>query len=144
MRLFVGSFAVKIELSHYIIIITFCLCLFLALGKRRSEYKSSLDTARANLKSYNIAFFDCSLSILGGTIVLAYILYSIEPSVVNRMQTNYLYLTGFFVLIGILRYLQLIFVFDKAEDPSMVVLSDRFLQIVICLWTLSFFVLLYL
>ncbi|WP_104762731.1 UbiA prenyltransferase family protein [Helicobacter aurati] len=143
LRLFIGSFAAQVALSHWIIVITFCLSLFLALAKRRGEWQVS-HTMRPCLQDYNLPFFDCALGVLAAIILIAYILYSIDSSVTIRMQTSSLYLTSIFVLLGILRYLQLTFVMNKTEDPSKVVLKDRFLQIVISLWIISFFVLLYL
>ena len=49
-----------------------------------------------------------------------------------------------FVLLGLLRYLQKALVDQQTGDPTRVLLTDRFTQLVVAAWVVSFLVLIYL
>ena len=142
LRLFAGGVATGITLSYWIIIITFLLALFLALAKRRDDVLLSLagKETRKNIDGYNLEFVNSTMTLMAGVIVVSYILYSISPEVVAKLHTHYLYLTTFFVVLGIFRYMQLTFVEEKTGSPTKIVVKDRFLKVTILLWLLSFFV----
>ena len=70
-------------------------------------------------------------------------MYTVSPDVEARIGTRYLYLTTVFVLLGILRYLQLTLVDNKSGDPTKTMLRDRFLQVVVVLWLLAFLFIIY-
>lgn len=75
--------------------------------------------------------------------LVCYIMYTVSPEVVQRFHTNYLYLTSAFVLIGLLRYIQIAVVDKKSGDPTKVILKDRFTQLVVLLWLISFLFIIY-
>lgn len=77
---------------------------------------------------------------MSGVIVVAYILYTVSDEVIERLNSQYLFLTTFFVILGIMRYMQLTFVEQNSGSPTKIVLKDRFLQITIMFWLASFFV----
>lgn len=77
---------------------------------------------------------------MSGVIVVAYILYTVSEEVIRRLNSEYLYLTSFFVILGIMRYMQITFVEQNSGSPTKLILKDRFLQISIFLWLVSFFV----
>lgn len=136
-RLFVGSNATNIPLSHWIIITTFLLALFLALAKRRDEVMLDSSTS-PKYASYNRTFLDIAMSISASLVMVAYIFYSIDLGVNSRFGTHNLYLTSVFVLLGIFRYMQLTFVKNDSGDPARILLKDRFLQCSILAWFVSF------
>lgn len=136
-RLFVGSNATNIPLSHWIIITTFLLALFLALAKRRDEVMLDSSTS-PKYASYNRTFLDIAMSISASLVMVAYIFYSIDLGVNSRFGTHNLYLTSVFVLLGIFRYMQLTFVKNDSGDPARILLKDRFLQCTILAWFVSF------
>lgn len=70
-------------------------------------------------------------------------MYTISPEVVSRFNCNYVYITSFFVLLGILRYIQLTIVGEKSGSPTNVLLYDRFIQVCVCSWIASFAVIIY-
>lgn len=140
-RVVVGGVACNIPLSHWIIIMTFLLALFLAFAKRRDDvvyYKTTGVKLRHNLLGYNVDFLNAALSILATITIVAYVMYAVSPEVVRRIGSEYLYLTSFFVIVGILRYLQLTFVELKSGDPTTIFLHDRFMQCCILGWVLLF------
>ncbi len=140
LRLYAGFSATHIELSHWLIIITFLLSLFLALGKRRDDilYSKENTVVRKAIKGYNLNFINLTMSIVSGIIILAYILYCITPDTITRFNSEHLYLTVFFVILGFFRYLQLIFVYNRVSDPVEILYTDRFLQISIMCWIAMF------
>lgn len=142
LRLFAGAAAIDIDVSMWIVLVTFLLALFLAAAKRRDEYMHYLDgkKVRKNIDGYNLEMLNAIIVFLASVTVMAYIMYTVSPSVIQRIGNDKLYLTTGFVIVGILRYLQLTFVFQKSGSPTKIVIKDVFLQIVIILWLFSFYV----
>ena len=141
LRLFVGSAVTGIPLSMWIVIMTFLLALFLALAKRRDDVLLFLDTGekmRKVIDGYNLQLIDGAMMIMGSVVIVAYILYTTSKDVIQRLHSEHLYLTALFVVVGILRYLQIIFVEKNGGSPTNILLKDRFIQITILAWILSF------
>ena len=67
----------------------------------------------------------------------------VSPDVVERFDTPYLYLTFVFVLLGLLRYIQIAVVDKKSGDPTKIILRDHFSQIIVVAWILTFLVMIY-
>lgn len=142
LRLFAGACMIDARLSMWIIIMTFLLALFLAIAKRRDDVLLSLEgkETRKNIDGYNLEFVNAIMVLMSGVIIVAYILYTVSDEVISRLHTEYLYITAFFVILGIIRYMQITFVEENSGSPTKIVLKDRFLQITILLWLTSFFV----
>ena len=75
--------------------------------------------------------------------LVCYIMYTVSPEVTGKLGTDSLYLTSVFVIMGLLRYLQIAVVDEKSGDPTDIALHDRFTQIVVVCWMLSFLLLIY-
>ena len=141
LRLFVGSSVTNIILSKWIIIMTFLLSLFLALSKRRDDVIIYSDTGRKMRKSidgYNLEFLDASMSIMASIVIVAYTIYTAS------FNSEYLYLTTFFVILGILRYLKIALVHKNSGSPTRIVNGDRFMKLILIGWVVSFGLILYL
>ena len=140
LRLFAGSVSTGIELSMWIIIITFLLAIFLSLAKRRDDVLLSLEgkSTRKNIDGYNLEFVNATMVLMSGVVIVSYILYTVSEQVIHRLGTQYLYLTSFFVIIGIFRYMQITFVENNSGSPSKIVVKDMFMKITILLWIVSF------
>lgn len=146
LRLFVGSEAGEIYLSHWIIVMTFLLALFLSLAKRRDDvliYIKTQKKMRKVIDGYNIKFLDSAMMMTSSIVIVSYILWSISIEVKERLSTENLFITVIFVVIGILRYMQLTFVYEKSGNPSKTLLKDKFLITTILLWIFSFIIFLY-
>jgi hypothetical protein len=98
---------------------------------------------RKSIKGYNLELLNVVLALVCAVIVVAYFMYTMSPEVVQRMGTYRLYYTCLFVLAGIMRYLQIIFVQAAAGSPTRILYKDRFVQISILLWIASFYLLIY-
>jgi decaprenyl-phosphate phosphoribosyltransferase len=144
LRIFMGGAATHIPISPWIVIMTFLLALFLALAKRRDDLLLDQgDRVRKAIDGYNREFISLAMSIMASVIIVAYILYTVSPEVVAKHGTHSLYISSVWVLLGLLRYLQITFVEEKSGSPTLVLIKDYLLQAVIGLWLVNIFILLY-
>ncbi len=141
LRIFAGAVVINVEVSMWIIIITFLLTLFLSIAKRKEDVilQGNGQNTRKNIDNYNIEFINASMVLMASVIIVAYILFTVSPEVEIKFGTKYLYITSFFVVIGILKYMQLVFVKESSSDPTELIFKSKFLQMVILLWLLSFY-----
>lgn len=146
LRVVVGGFATCIMLSHWIILMTFLLALFLALAKRRDDvilYAEKGVLMRRNVNRYNVSFLNQAITIVASVTLVAYIMYTVSEEVINRFHNHYIYITSIWVLLGILRYLQLTVVDVKSGSPTKVLLKDHFTQLSILGWVVTFVFIIY-
>jgi decaprenyl-phosphate phosphoribosyltransferase len=145
LRIYMGGAATDIPISPWIVIMTFLLALFLALAKRRDDLLLTDEDGpiRKAIDGYNREFISLAMSVMASVIIVAYILYTVSPEVVAKHGTHRLYITGIWVLLGLLRYLQITFVEEKSGSPTLVLIKDFVLQAVIGLWLVNIFILLY-
>ena len=128
-----------VELSPWLIVCTFCLCLFLGFGKRRSElaeYGEQASTFRRVHELYSKGMLDQMLSITSGVTVVAFVMYTLHPHTVEWIGNNYLLYTTPFVFYGIFRFLLLI-ESGKASGPVEVMMCDRPFQLTMVGWALA-------
>lgn len=147
LRVTAGGMATGIILSHWIVLTTFLLTLFLAVAKRRDDaaiYETTGVKARKNVECYNMDFLNQSIGVLGSVTIVCYILYTVSDEVVERMGSHYLYVTSVFVLAGIMRYMQITLVDRKSGNPTKVLLQDHFIHVCIIGWISAFTIILYL
>jgi decaprenyl-phosphate phosphoribosyltransferase len=142
LRIYAGSVLIENTPSMWIILVTFLLALFLAFAKRRDDCLLALDgkKTRKNIDGYNLEMVNAAMTLMAGVTVVAYIMYTVSPEVIERLGTHNLYITALFVIIGILRYMQLTFVEQNSGSPTKLVLKDRFLQLVLIGWISSFYI----
>lgn len=146
LRIFAGGFATDINLSHWIVLMTFLLALFLAFAKRRDDvviYDSTGVSVRKNVNRYNLSFMNQAIAIIVSVVMVCYVMYTLSEDVMLRINSQYLYLTSIFVLLGLLRYLQLTIVDVKSGSPTKVLMKDHFIQVCVLLWIILFFLILY-
>lgn len=144
-RVLVGGSAADVHISHWIIIDTFLLALILALSKRRAELNlhGKNVEVRQSLIGYNEGFLDLSLVLFSGVTIVSYIMYCVSDEVMHRLDSNLVYLTSIFVMLGLMRYLQQIIVKKSTKSPVQMLFSDRFLLVVVIAWAASFVFILY-
>jgi hypothetical protein len=123
--------------SPWLYVVTTLGALYIGFGKRRAELALLADGANAHrrvLDGYTIPLLDQFITILSGTTIVAYSLYTFSAP--NLPENHIMMLTIPFVLYGIFRYLYLIQVTHSGGAPEEVLLSDRPLQVSIILWGL--------
>lgn len=146
LRLLAGGLASGIFLSKWIVLMTFLLMLFLSFAKRRDDVVRMNETGEAPRKNtirYNLTFINQAITITASVTLVCYIMYTVSPEVVSHYQSDYLYLTSIFVILGLLRYIQLTVVDKRSGDPTKVILRDRFTQLIVAAWGVTFLVMIY-
>lgn len=147
LRVKAGGIAANIPVSEWLMIMVFLLALFLAIAKRRDDVllkiESGMDMRKAS-KGYNMDFLNVSLALVSAIIIVAYLMYCMSPETMTRFHTYRLYYTCIFVIAGLMRYLQITYVENNTGSPTKILYKDRFVQLTILLWILSFYVLIYL
>jgi len=146
LRLWAGALTAGLPLSYWIVIMTFLLALFLALAKRRDDvliFNTTGKRMRKAVDGYNLQFVDAAMTLMSGIVIVSYIMYCTSEDVIRRVGNDKVYLTALFVIIGVLRYMQLSFVEKNSASPTRVLLGDRILQITVLLWFFVFLILLY-
>ena len=147
MRIMAGGIVTDIWISHWLVLMTFLVTLFLALSKRNDDYRIYEQTGtkpRVSITGYNKTFINEATAIIASITMVCYIMYTMSPEVIERMGTRYVYLTSGWVLAGLLRYLQNMIVYGLSGSPTKSLVKDHFIQICIIGWIASFFAIIYL
>lgn len=146
LRILAGGYATSIHLSKWIVLMTFLLMLFLSFAKRRDDVVRMNETGHAprqNTIRYNLTFINQAITITSSVTLVCYIMYTVSPETIQNFHTDYLYLTSVFVLVGLLRYIQIAVVDKRSGDPTKVMLHDRFMQFVVLAFGLAFLFIIY-
>ncbi len=146
LRMLVGSVVSTVPASDWILLTTFFLTLFVAIGKRRGEI-SFLENEgrdyRPALRYYSGPMLDQALASLMAMSIVCYSLFAASDYALRRFGTDALIYTVPFVVYGALRYFQLIHLDDKGDSPTDVLLTDRPLWLCIVLWGVTCLVIIY-
>lgn len=147
MRVLAGGLTTNVWVSHWLVMLTFLVTLFLALSKRNDDYRIYEQTGikpRVSITGYNRTFINEATAIVASVTMVSYIMYTMSEEVIARMGTRYVYLTSGWVLAGLLRYLQNMVVFGLSGSPTKSLVKDHFIQLCILGWIASFFAIIYL
>lgn len=146
LRIVAGGAAIHVGISHWLILMTMLLTLFLGFAKRRDDvmrYKKTGIPPRPNTVRYNFTFLNEATTVCGSVMLVCYIMYTVSPAVIASFNNHHIYLTSVYVLLGLLRYMQLAVVDENTGDPTLTLLRDRFMQVVVVAWLLTFVVIIY-
>ncbi|KAA2238515.1 decaprenyl-phosphate phosphoribosyltransferase [Chitinophaga agrisoli] len=147
LRIKAGGIASNTAVSSWLMVMVFLLALFMAVAKRRDDVlikEASGTEMRKASKGYNMDFMNVMLALLSAVIIVCYLMYTLDPTTIGRFGTHRLYYTTLFVIAGLLRYLQITYVENNTGSPTKILYKDRFIQLTIALWILSFYVIIYL
>ncbi len=145
-RIYAGGVLTNVTISHWLAIMVFLLALFLVVAKRKDDLivqESIGGQVRKASAYYNTEFVNSVITLLSATILVAYMMYTLSEEVTQRLGSEYLFTTTIFVVAGILRYLQIIFVEKRSGSPTEIFLTDKFIVLTILGWILSFYFLIY-
>lgn len=146
LRAAAGAVVIDVPISHWLLVVTVLLALFLALSKRRHELVLLADSAtehRPILGEYSPYLLDQMIGVVTASTLVAYIFYSVSPETVEKFGTDLLGLTVPFPLYGIFRYLYLVHRREGGGSPSQMLLTDRPLLACVALWAVAVVVILY-
>lgn len=146
LRVVAGGIVAGIVISHWLYLMTFLLAIFLAIAKRRDDLVILQETGvemRKAIKGYTLEYVNVVMAIMCAVIIVSYILYITSPEIATRFGDKPLYVSTVFVIIGLLRYLQITIVEKKSGSPTRVLLSDIFTQAFIVMWIAFFGIIIY-
>lgn len=147
LRLLSGTFAARVSLSPWIILMGVVLALFLGFNKRRQELiLLGQDSSRHRpvLTKYNLYFIDQMVAVITSSTVIFYTLYTCDDRTVSEVGDYRMMLTIPFVLYGIFRYLYLLHRRKTDGDPTRILISDFPMQLTVAFWIITAVVLVYL
>jgi hypothetical protein len=140
LRAAAGAAAIDAAISPWLLVCTFLLSLFLALGKRRNELVLLGEEAgahRAALSHYSLALVDGWITALTGATIVSYAIYTQSPRTVEHFGTEKLVYTVPFVVYGLFRYQHLVVREELGGDPAILLLRDRAMWIALAGWALT-------
>lgn len=146
LRVIAGGAVIKVGISHWLLICTGLIALFLGFSKRRHELVLLGDEAhkhRRVLTEYSPYFLDQMISVVTASTLVAYILYTLSPETINKFGTDKFIYTTPFVLYGIFRYLYLVHQKEEGGSPTKLLLTDIPLLINVALWVLTAIIIIY-
>ena len=146
LRAAAGAVAVFVPISHWLLVCTTLLALFLVLSKRRHELTLLADgamTHRPILEEYSPYLLDQMIAVVTASTLVAYAVYATSAETAERLGTSRLGLTIPFVLYGIFRYLYLVHQKRAGGSPADLLLTDRPLLACVGLWAVSVALILY-
>ena len=145
LRVLIGGELASVQLTSWLIMMTFLLALFLAISKRYHDLvilDQGGDKTRKNLDGYNLPFVQVVMAILTAIVIISYLMYTLSDDVVARFGERTFY-TSIFVLFGMLRYLQLAIVHKDASSPTKIIYKDWAIQVSVVAWLISFYFIIY-
>jgi 4-hydroxybenzoate polyprenyltransferase len=146
LRAVAGAVAVDVAISHWLLVCTILLALFMALAKRRHEIVLLADGATSHrpiLREYSPYLLDQMIAVVTASTLIAYIFYTISPETEQKFGTQWLGLTIPFPLYGIFRYLYLVHRREGGGSPADLLLTDRPLLACVALWALAVALIIY-
>ncbi len=151
LRIYSGAFVINAHLSVWFLLCVVSVALFLASGKRRSEFnllKETSEVTRKSLTHYNKELIDSYVTMFGNAAWVSWALFTFfespkasldlwlflaelsKTTTINKL----LMITIPIVIFGIMRYEYLIFA-GKSEAPEKLLLTDKALITTVIVWT---------
>ena len=146
LRAVAGAVAVNVDISHWLLVCTILLALFISLAKRRHEILLLAEGAasyRPILGEYTTYLLDQMIAVVTASTLIAYVFYTINPETEQKFATQWLGLTIPFPLYGIFRYLYLVHSREGGGSPADLLITDRPLLLCVALWGISVVLIIY-
>ncbi|HEX9615270.1 MAG TPA: decaprenyl-phosphate phosphoribosyltransferase [Bacteroidota bacterium] len=138
LRVLAGAFVINVEVSHWLVLCTLFVSLFLAVSKRRGELLLVQQTnemiGREVLREYDVAFIDQIITITASGMAISYALYTVAERTVTIFKTENLIFTTVFVLFGIFRYLYLLKRKKTEDNPTVMLMTDTVMILNVIAW----------
>lgn len=134
LRLVQGALLVGAQLSEWLALCVFSLCLMLALGKRRHEMTAVGRAHRPALRGYTLAFLDHLVVLVAVLTAVSYVLYLRDDAALAAGASLVTLLSAPCAVFGLARYLQLLLVEEGGGNPVHVLFRDRATLVNAALW----------
>lgn len=125
LRVIAGGLAVPVQVSHWLLLCTMFLALFLALCKRKAEMDLLGDDRgvhRAILLEYDHTFLDQMVTVLAACAIVTYTMYTVAEDTTAKFGHGLVW-TVPFVVFGLARYLLLVSTRKGGGSPTRVLLG---------------------
>ncbi len=149
LRAVAGAVLVHVEISHWLVLCTFTLCLFMGFSKRRCELSAMADNSRSDLARhrktlviYTPDLLNHMTTLTAGIAVVSFMLYATDKRTLDVFGTNYLVYTLPMVVYAIFRFALLV-EHGRVDGPTAVLLRDRPFQAALVLWGLAVLAVIY-
>ncbi len=149
LRAVAGAVLVDVEISQWLVICTFTLCLFMGFSKRRCELNalavSNGNDARHHRRTlavYTPELLNHMTTLTAGIAVVSFMLYASDPKTIAKFGTVYLIYTLPLVVYAIFRFAVLV-EHGRVDGPTDVVTRDRPFQVAVFLWGLAALLIVY-
>ncbi len=142
LRVLAGGYATHTPVSMYIIACTAVLALFLGFGKRRHELATAEERKRRGkkqrpvLENYSKWGLDLALALTALSTIATYVVYSLDRQTQEYFQSDHLWMTTAFVVLGVGRFLFLVRNRPNAESPTQEMLKDGPFVGVVLVWVM--------
>jgi 4-hydroxybenzoate polyprenyltransferase len=133
LRVLAGSEAARVAASHWLLLCTFFLALFLALSKRRGELSTHGSGVRPALHQVPVALLESLENVALGTTIVCYALYTVAPETIAWFGTDRLLVTVPIVVFALFRW-RLLEARGGGEDTTADLFSDRGLLLTVVVW----------
>jgi decaprenyl-phosphate phosphoribosyltransferase len=146
LRVIIGAIAIDVVPSHWLIVMTFLFTVFIALAKRRDDLvilEQTQIVVRQTANSYSKSYLEHAMGILSACLILYYILYTTNPTTQEQFNSTSVFYSSFFVIVGVLRYWQIILIEQNSGSPTEIFIKDRFVQVNFICWILFLTYLIY-
>jgi len=146
LRVIGGAAVISVVVSSWLVLCTFSISIFLALGKRRHEVlilNSDASQHRPVLENYSVVFLDQLLQVVTTSTFIFYCLYSVRGNPAIGLHSEKMMFTIPLVTYGIFRYMYLIYHKEDGGSPTALLLTDPPLLICTSLWLTACLVILY-
>lgn len=146
-RVLAGAYAINVATSHWLVLCTLFVSLFLSTSKRRGELVMSQQIegyeGRAVLRQYDLASIDQIMTVAAAGMAISYALYTVAERTVTMFGTENLIFTTVFVLFGIFRYFILIKTKPMEDNPVRLLLGDLLIMVNIVAWFITCVLIIY-
>jgi len=135
LRILAGSVAIAVTPSHWLILCTIMISMFLGFTKRRAEIVAiDAQDRREVLKDYSIAFLDQVIAMVTAATLICYALYTVDSQTVAMFKTKAMLVTVPSVMYGLFRYIYIIYHLKEGQDPSRTLSRDWPSMVNLAVW----------
>lgn len=150
LRAIAGAVLIHVEISHWLVVCTFTLCMFMGFSKRRCELNAMAEAGngaaahqhRRTLAVYTRDLLNHMTTLSAGIAVVCFLLYSTDQRTIREFGTNYLVYTLPIVVYAVFRFAVLV-EHGQVDGPTEVMLRDRPFQAALVGWALAALLIVY-
>ena len=136
LRVMAGGYGTRVPVSGYLLLCTALLACFLGFGKRRHELAAATNAKRQRvaLEGYSRRGLDVALWVTALLTIGTYLAYTLDPHTRSHFQSDWLWVSAGFVVLGVGRFVTLVRSRPKAESPTQEMLRDGPFVGIVMLW----------